>query len=144
MKSRFFLQRLALLVASGIVWGWLSMAINSFTGAFTFESGLSHNFISFALGGVILSLICAGFLFMLEGRLPFKRTLPKAVLVSASVWLVLRIGGAFLSAMDSERFHVVTPQTLQGFLLAIVLGVVLGIVWGLTNGNAGYGRKAVI
>lgn len=130
MNSRFLLQKLALPVAAGIVWGWFSMLVNSLTGAFDFESGFGHNLVSFAVSGVILSLICAGLLFVFEDRLPFKRPIPKAMLVSTGFWLVLRIGGALLSSMDHERYHVVTPQTVQGLFLAIMLGAALGMVWG--------------
>lgn len=116
-------------VVAGVIWGMAAMLTNSLTGAFMFEDGLLHNLVSFTTGGVILCMLTGGLLNLMGKRLPFKRPLPKAVLISGVVWITLRLGGAFLSSMDSERYHFVTAQSVQGFALAMALGVIIGFLW---------------
>ncbi len=114
---------------TGIIWGLVAMAANSVTGIFPFEASFAHNIIAFTFGGVVFGVVCAGFLNAAGRVLPFKGVLPKAVLVCAGLWVVLRLGGVMLSTMEPQRYHVVTPQTIQGFTLALILGTLLGILW---------------
>lgn len=116
-------------VTAGIIWGWVSMAANSFTGIFPFESSFAHNLVSFTFGGAIFGIVAGGLLVVAAPILPFKRTMPKAVLVCGSLWVILRLGGALLSVMDAHRYHVLAPEMLQGFALALVLGTLLGFTW---------------
>lgn len=122
-------RKIFLIVAAGFIWGCIAMTVNSISGAFIFESGFPHNLATFTIGGIVFGFVVAGFLSILRTRLPFKRALPKAVLVSASIWVLLRAGGAVLSNMEPERYHMITPQTIQGFSLAVILGAILGILW---------------
>lgn len=114
-------------VAAGVVWGWLAMIFNSFTGIFAFEGSLTHDLVTFSIAGAVFGFVVSGFLYIAGRHIPFKKTLPKAVFVSVLVWLLLRAGGAALSSMDPSRYHVLTPETLQGLVLAAVLGAILGI-----------------
>ena len=116
-------------VTAGIIWGWVAMAANSVTGIFPFESTFAHNLVSFTFGGAIFGVVAGGLMVVAGPVLPFKRTIPKAVLICASLWIILRLGGAMLSVMDSHRYHVLAPEMLQGFALALVLGALLGFTW---------------
>lgn len=116
-------------ILSGVLWGWLAMAANALTGVFAFEGTFIHLMVSFTFGGALFGVLSAGFLSVAGGFLPFRKTLPKAVFTSVSIWLVLRIGGAALSVMDAERYHVLTAETAQGLILSAALGVVLGLLW---------------
>ena len=116
-------------VTAGIIWGWGAMAANSVTGIFPFESTFAHNLVSFTFGGAIFGVVAGGLMVVAGPVLPFKRTIPKAVLICASLWIILRLGGAMLSVMDSHRYHVLAPEMLQGFALALILGTLLGITW---------------
>ncbi|MFQ5736686.1 MAG: hypothetical protein ACE5GY_07470 [Thermodesulfobacteriota bacterium] len=116
-------------VIAGVVWGWLSMAANSVTGIFPFESSFAHNFMAFTFGGAVFGVVAGGFLNVAGRFLPFRSVLARAVVVSATLWVVLRLGGAMLSSMEPMRYHMVTPQVIQGFTLALILGTLLGITW---------------
>lgn len=110
----------------GVLWGWLAMVMNSFTGVFEFEGSFTHDLVTFSLAGAVFGFVVSGFLYMAGRYVPFKKALPKAVFVSVLVWLMLRAGGAVLSSMEPSRYHVLTPETLQGLLLSAVLGLILG------------------
>ena len=111
---------------AGVVWGWLAMVFNSFTGIFRFEGSFTLDLVTFSIAGAVFGFVVSGFLYIAGRHMPFKKTLPKAVFVSVLVWLLLRAGGAVLSSMDPSRFHVLTPETLQGLFLAAALGLILG------------------
>lgn len=114
---------------AGILWGWFSMAANSATGAFPFEGTFVSNWAVFTLAGGLFGLAVAGAMRLAARVLPFKGVIANAVLVSVAFWLALKVGGALLSSMDPDRFHVVTPQTVQGLLLSVVLGALVGLMW---------------
>ena len=116
-------------VTAGIIWGWVSMAVNSLTGIFPFESTFAHNLVSFTFGGAVFGIVAGALMAVAGPVLPLRRTIPKAVLICGSLWVVLRLGGAFLSVMDAHRYHVLAPEMLQGFALALVLGTLLGFTW---------------
>ncbi|MBI5344228.1 MAG: hypothetical protein HZB83_02650 [Deltaproteobacteria bacterium] len=122
-------KNILLSALAGALWGLIAMAVNGVTNAFPFESGLLHNLVAFTFSGAVMGAVAGGFLGLAGARLPFKSTLPKAVLVSTIFWLFLRVAGAALSRMDSERYHAVTLQTMQGLVLAVVLGCILGLLW---------------
>lgn len=114
---------------SGIIWGWLALAVNSFTGIFPLETGLLGALASFTIGGAVFGVVSAGFLFVSARMIPFRSVVFKAIAVSTSIWIVLRIGGAALSGMEPGRYHFNMPEALQGLFLAVLLGAVLGVVW---------------
>ena len=116
-------------VLSGVVWGWISMAVNRATGIFQFEASFTRDLAAFSFGGMVFGAVCGGLLSVAWDYIPFKGALAKAVFTSTSLWIVLRLGGAALSTMDPSRYHVITAQTLQGLVLAVVLGVVMGLMW---------------
>jgi len=116
-------------VTAGIIWGWVSMAVNSLTGIFPFESTFAHNLVSFTFGGAIFGIVAGALMAVAGPVLPLRRAIPKAVLICGSLWVILRLGGAMLSVMEPHRYHVLTPETLQGFALALVLGALLGFTW---------------
>ena len=115
--------------ASGILWGWIAMAVNSISGAFTFEHGLLYNMIIFAVGGAIFGIVVSGFLSLMQEWLPFKNNLTKAVFIATFLWIVLFIGGYGLALTTSDRYHFNVPQAIQGLVLATVLGIMLGYFW---------------
>ncbi len=114
---------------AGIICGWSAMALNRMTGAFPIESGLAFNLMTFASGGAIFGIVVGGLMTIAKDRLPFNTSLPKAVLLSTGLWLILQAGSQLLSITNPERFHVDWGQTLQGLLIAVILGVVLGFLW---------------
>jgi hypothetical protein len=116
-------------LVAGILWGWLAMAVNSFTGAFPLWEGLLFNLTTFAIGGAVFGIVVGGFLVIARDILPFRSLLPKAVMVSVCLWVVLRIGGTLLSGIAPWRYHTVLTQTVQGFFLAILMGLLLGVLW---------------
>lgn len=116
-------------VIAGIIWGWVAMAANSVTGISPFEASFAHNLVSFTFGGAVFGVVAGGLMAVAGHILPFKRTIPKAVLVCASLWILLRLGGSMLSSMDPHRYHVFAPEIMQGFVLALVLGTLLGLTW---------------
>jgi hypothetical protein len=116
-------------VLAGLLWGWVSMLVNSISGAFPFEHTILHNLVVFSAGGIIFGIIIGGFLTLLGERLPFHSVLPKAVLVSTSFWLLLRLGGLGLAMTEPERYHPDIPQTAQGLVLAVTLGIILSFFW---------------
>jgi len=123
-------------VLAGIVWGWVAMAVNAVSGAFAFENSLMHNLISFAVGGAVFGIVVNGFLGLLQRLLPFKSILLNAVLLSVVFWLMLRIGGAMLSSVEPDRYHIITAQSIQGFVLAIIMGFILGTLWKINRKEA--------
>ncbi|MBE9527768.1 MAG: hypothetical protein IME99_00855 [Proteobacteria bacterium] len=134
-------DRLVYSAVAGVVWGLVAMGINNMTGVFAFESTFTHNLVSFIFGGVVFSIVSGGILYFAGSVLPFKGYLPKALMVTTFVWLLLRGGGVLLSQMDSHRYHVVTPESIQGLGLAVLLGLFLGLFW--TLGSRGLqGSKA--
>ncbi|MBI5327808.1 MAG: hypothetical protein HZB80_05895 [Deltaproteobacteria bacterium] len=114
---------------SGMIWGWVAMAINALSGAFQFESSVLQNLINFAAGGAVFGIVVNGFLTILQRWLPFQNIVANAVLLSTILWLLIRIGGMFLSSIEPERYHLITAQSIQGFVMAIVMGCILGILW---------------
>ena len=123
-------------VLAGIVWGWVAMAVNVVSGAFAFENSLMHNLISFAIGGAVFGIVVNGFLGLLQRLLPFKSILLNAILLSIVFWLMLRIGGAMLSSVEPDRYHIITAQSIQGFVLAIIMGFILGTLWKINRKEA--------
>jgi len=118
---------------AGIIWGWVSLAVNAATGAFEFENTLLHNLIAFTAGGAVFGIVVSGFLSLLKERLPFKNIFLKAILVSLVLWIILKGGGTLLSLIEEERYHPVTAQSVQGFVLAIIMGCILGTLWNIKN-----------
>ncbi len=120
---------------AGIIWGWISMAVNGVTGVFVYESTMMHNLASFTIGGAIFGIVAGSFLVLTRKRLPFKSLIPKAIVLSVAIWVVMRLGGLALSSMHHHRYNSVVPETIQGFILAIVLGLILGIMWKRSAGK---------
>jgi hypothetical protein len=114
---------------SGVLWGWLVLAVNGITGAFSPGERLLFNLLTFAIGGGVFGVAVGGLLALIRDILPFKSLLPKAVLVSVCLWTVLRIGGAVLSGTAPWRYHAEMVQTVQGFFLAVFMGALLGVLW---------------
>lgn len=119
---------------AGVLWGWLCYLANYLSGIFPFEGSFAHNMLAFTFGGVVFGIVASGLLYVAGRYLPFRQILYRAVCVSVSLWIVLRLTGDFLSIMEPERYHLVTPETVQGFLLALALGAILGTV--LKRGEA--------
>ena len=122
------IRKFLLSIAGGVIWGWIAMVVNSFSGAFMFEGGFAHNLVIFAVSGAVFGAVAGGLLCVLEERLPFKSLMLKAVMVSTTIWVVLRVGGAIHSNMKPSRYHNAMPQTVQGFFLAAALGIILGVI----------------
>lgn len=120
---------------AGIAWGLIAMVVNAFTGAFPFENSLSHNLVTFAIGGAIFGIVVSGFLGLLEGWLPFNFQL-KAVFISTSLWIILFMGGYGLAVVRPERYVFDVGQGVQGFFLAIFFGLLLGILWRIRQKEA--------
>ena len=118
---------------SGILCGWLLIALNKLTGVFALEEAFWFNVITFAAGGAVFGIVAGSFTALLEKRLPFKGALVKGIVVSTGLWIVLRLGGFILSLNDPERYHNNVGQTVQGFAFAVMLGVVLGSLWKMEN-----------
>ncbi len=79
-----------------------------------------------------------GCLFLLVGsRMPFKKILPNAVVLSVFFWLALRLGGQILSHENYARYVTDSAETIQGFVLAVVLGCILGAFWKTENNENG-------
>jgi hypothetical protein len=116
-------------VIAGVLWGWTALGVDYITGIFPIESSIAHNLASFTIGGALLGVVAGGLLALVGGYLPFKGTLIKAVSVTLGLWLLLRLGGMFLSGMDHHRYHQEVSQTIQGFVLAAVMGIFLGLLW---------------
>jgi len=118
-------------VLAGILWGWLSLGVNALGGVFELETAGMHDWATFTLGGALFGLVVSGLhalacrAFGLTGAMLGVRG---TVVVSTSFWILLRLGGALLSTMEPERYHVVGPQVAQGVVLAVLLGVVLGLL----------------
>ncbi|MBI5874765.1 MAG: hypothetical protein HZB81_02795 [Deltaproteobacteria bacterium] len=121
---------------AGIAWGWIAMAVNAATGAFEFENTLLHNLIAFAAGGAVFGIVVSGFLSLLKERLPFKNIFLKATLLSSVLWIMLKVGGTLLSSVEPERYHPITAQSIQGFVLAIIMGGLLGFLWKIKSKEA--------
>lgn len=113
---------------AGIIWGWASMLANSFTGVTVFEGSFAHNIVSFTFAGGVFGIVAGGLLSVIGSFLPFKGVWQKAIAISAGLWLVLRLAGEMLSKMEPDRFHLVTPESIQGLLLAVLLGIILAAV----------------
>lgn len=114
---------------SGVATGWISIALNSLTGVFRFESGLLLNIVTFSIGGAVFGIVVGAFMALLGDLLPLKDLVSKAISISAGLWLLLRFTGFLLSLNNPVRYHGDFSQTLQGFTLAIILGAILGILW---------------
>ena len=121
---------------AGIAWGWIAMTVNAISGAFPFESSLVHNLTIFAMGGAIFGIIVSGFLSLLKEWLPFRNIFLKTILLSTALWLILRIGGIILSSINPDRYHPNMPQTIQGFILAVIMGGLLGFLWKIKSKEA--------
>ncbi len=114
-------------LAGGLIWGVLSMGINSVTGVFSFEQPLLYNLMAFATGGAVFGVVTGALLCALWWVFPTGSVLLRAVAVSVFVWVVLRGGGLVLSYINPYRYHAVFAEALQGFALSILLGVILGV-----------------
>ncbi|MBI5237740.1 MAG: hypothetical protein HY887_04885 [Deltaproteobacteria bacterium] len=112
---------------AGALWGVFSFGVNTLTGIFPFEHSRLYNMFVFAVAGSVFGVTSGGFLLAAKGVLPFNRPFPKAIMVSTGLWLVLRLAGALLSGMESERYHVATLETLQGLALSLTLGSFIGL-----------------
>ncbi|MBI1910468.1 MAG: hypothetical protein HYS21_00535 [Deltaproteobacteria bacterium] len=115
-------------VLAGVIWGWLSMGLNSITGVVEFEGSFAHNFMSFTFGGAVFGILVGGLMAIGGSLIPFRNVLARAVFTSTLMWLVIRFGGTILSVMKPTRYNVLTPETMQGLFLAIVLGGVLAML----------------
>lgn len=115
-------------VAAGIVWGWFCMGVNAVSGVFPFEGTLTHNIVTFSVAGAVFGVVVSALTLTVGRLLPFRGQVARAVFISAAIWIVLRAGGMVLSAMEPERYHLLTPEFFQGLLLAAVLGLFLGVV----------------
>lgn len=123
-------------VIAGVIWGWIALAVNAVSGAFQFENSVAQNLVNFAAGGAIFGIVVSGFLSLLKERLPFKNIFLKTIFISTVLWVILRIGGMLLSSIEPERFHLVTAQSVQGFVLAVIMGCILGFLWKVKNREA--------
>lgn len=121
---------------AGVAWGWIAMFVNAISGAFQFESSVLQNLINFAAGGAVFGIVVSGFLSLLQQWLPFRNIFLKAILVSTVLWVILRLGGVALSMIESERYHAVNSQTVQGLALAIIMGGLLGLLWKIKSKEA--------
>jgi len=122
-------KNIFLCILAGVVWGWVAMAVNNLTGVSPLEMGLAHNLITFSMAGAVFGLVAGGVLTIVEKRLPTRSVVLKAAGVSASIWLLLRSAGVVLSMLQPVRYHVSTPESVQGFALALFLGCILGVLW---------------
>ncbi|MDP3731973.1 MAG: hypothetical protein Q8R31_02935 [Candidatus Omnitrophota bacterium] len=113
---------------TGIVWGWVAIGVNAISGAFIFENDLLHNLVTFTIGGAVFGIVVGALLSLSHDWLPFKNIFLKTVFLSVILWGVLMIGGIVLSTIEPERYHLVVPQTVQGFVLAIIMGGLLGFL----------------
>lgn len=127
----------------GVLWGFVSMAVNSATGVFTPETGLLHDTISFALGGGLFGVVAGGIIGVGGRLIPFGNVYARSVFTSTLIWMLLRVGGAMLSAIEPERYHVLTPDTVQGVLLSALLGAMIAGVWSFWKGTAGENGKTL-
>ncbi len=114
---------------SGIIWGWLALAVNSFTGVFPLEAGFLRALASFTIGGAVFGVASAGFLFAASPFIPFRSVVLKAIIVSTSIWIALRAGGAALSGMEPGRYHFNALEAVQGLILSALLGAIIGVFW---------------
>jgi len=114
-------------VLAGAVWGWTALIVNRLTGAFPFEESLLHEVVLFVIGGAVFGVVVSGFMVLTSDVLPFKRLLPKAILLSTVLWLLMRTAGVALSVMDPLRYHPEMEQALQGFVLALIMGCLIGL-----------------
>ncbi len=115
-------------VIAGIIWGWFTMAVNAVTGVFLFEGTMVHNIVTFAAAGAIFGIV-TGVVLAVGGRfVPVKSMVAKGVVISTALWLLLRIGGVALSAMEPHRYHLLTTEFFQGILLSVVLGALIGVL----------------
>src|SRR3972149_6314040 len=121
---------------AGVLWGWVALAVNAMSGVFTFENSLLHNLIGFAIGGIIFCIVVCGFMRLFHEWLPFKNILLNAILLSSVLWLLLRIGGVMLSSVEPDRYHLITAQSVQGFVLAVIMGCILGFLWKIKSKEA--------
>ncbi len=128
-KTINFKSGMLLGIFSGIIWGWIAIAINLVSGVFPLESSLYYNIIVFSIGGAVFGLVVAGFLTISFDKLPFKKPIAKAILIAAALWLILRMFGSLLSTMEPARYHIITSQTIQGLILAVLFGCILGMLW---------------
>ncbi len=116
-------------LVAGVIWGWVALATNWVTGFFPLEESLLYELITFGIGGAVFGTVAAGFLVLTRQHLPFKHLLPKAVMLSTSLWLLLYFTGAWLSATDHDRYHPVMDETIQGLCLAVVMGGLIWLFW---------------
>lgn len=115
-------------VVAGIIWGWVCMLVNAFTGVFPFEGSFAHNAVTFASAGAVFGLVIYGLLTIAGSRLPFRNSFAKAVFISTALWLALRGAGMMLSAMEPGRYHLLNPEFIQGVLLSVLLGAIMGLI----------------
>ena len=115
--------------AAGVLWGWVTIAVNTISGAFLFEQGPVNTLLTFSVGGAFFGVVTGGFLMLTRDRIPFKGIIPKAILISTGLWFALRLAGFIMSTVAPDRYHPDSIQTIQGIGMAVVLGGILGTVW---------------
>ncbi len=114
---------------AGIFWGWVVIAVNYATGAFAFEFTTIQNLFVASVAGGLLGALSGLFLSTIGNKLPFKSVVVQAIVISTSIWLILRITGFAMSSVDHARYHPVTSQNMQGLFLSVILGCILGVLW---------------
>ena len=100
--------------AGGVLWGLVSMAVNSATGAFAPEAGLVHDAVSFTLGGGLFGVVAGAFIGAGARFIPFGEHLREVGIHLDPHLAAARAGGAMLSAIEPERYHVLTPRPSRG------------------------------
>jgi hypothetical protein len=115
-------------VIAGIIWGWVSMGVNAVSGVFPYEGSFAHNLATFTAGGAVFGVVVGGLVASVGRLLPFRGALQRAVFISTALWLVLRGAGMMLSAMQPDRYHLLSPEFIQGVALAAAMGVILGLI----------------
>ncbi len=131
MNSNFrtWKDGLFLCLLAGALWGLVSLLVNSVTGVFTFEAGVVHDLVTFAMGGALFGLVTGGFLSVIQGFFPRLGLTSKAVMVSVGIYLALGGTGFVLSVIKPIRYHFEVGQSLQGLFLAVILGLILSTLW---------------
>ena len=120
-------------LAGGVLWGFAAFILNALTGAFAYEGSVARNITTFVLAGAVVGTVNGGILVVAAGVMPMKGDVGKAVFVSITLWLVLRVAGFALSAADPDRYHLQWDEAAQGLFLAFVLGGLIGFMRGIVR-----------
>lgn len=129
MNMRSAFKGFSLGAASGALFGWAAMLVNHLTGVFEFEQSAMTLLVTFGAGGAVFGAVAGLLMSFTDGLFLDGRPVLKAVVISAGFWLALRVSGAALSALAPLRYHAVSGQAVQGFLLSCLLGLFLGFLW---------------